>query len=99
MQPPLTHTDLVEPRSPPSTYAVAALADGVPGSWFRVVEVTAIRALFIGTGLYAAGLRGDKLLRGALGASSAISLWLLAGYRAGLVEQQALSRDRRRGAG
>jgi hypothetical protein len=89
MQQPLTHADLVEHRSPPSTYAIAALADGVPGAWFRVVENTALRAFFIGTGLYVSGFRGQRLLTGALVSSAAVSAWLLAGYRAGLMERQS----------
>ena len=86
----LTHVDMVEPQSPPSTYAVASFMDGVPGTWYRVVEVTAVRAFFLGTGLYLMGFRGSDLLRGAVGGSAAITGWLMAGYRSGLIERQAL---------
>jgi hypothetical protein len=85
----LTHVSLVEPQSPPSTYAVAAFMDGVPGTWYRVLEVTTVRALFIGTGLFLAGYRGEQLLRGSLAGSAAITAWLMAGYRSGLLEKRA----------
>ena len=69
----LTHVDMVEPQSPPSTYAVASFMDGVPGTWYRVVEVTAVRAFFLGTGLYLMGFRVDATIHPLSGCSS----WLM----------------------
>ena len=73
----MTHAELVELRSPPSTYAIAAWMDGEPALG-RVVGLTLERSFFIGTGLYLAGLRGRELVRGALFASSAVTAWIVA---------------------
>jgi hypothetical protein len=80
--PTVSHKQFVEPKSPPSTYAIAGLLDGEPGSLYRTIEVTALRAFFIGTGLYVSGLRGAPLLRGALMASAGVTGWLLLDYSA-----------------
>ena len=68
---------LVKPKSPPSSYGIAAFLDGEPGSAWRVVSLTGQRAFFIGTGLYVAGIRGKQLLRGAVYASSVVTLWIM----------------------
>ena len=61
---------------PESTYAISALVDGEPGALPRVVGLTALRSVIIGGGLYVAGVRGARLYRGALAASTAVSVWI-----------------------
>lgn len=71
---------LVEAKSPPSTYAIAAWMDGEPKSGRRVLGLTLERAFFIGTGLAVAGLRGGQLVTSALAASSGVTGWIVADY-------------------
>ena len=71
---------LVPPKSPPSTYQIAAFLDGEPGSAWRVATLTGQRAFFIGTGLYLSGIRGKQLLKGAVYASSVVTLWIMGIY-------------------
>ena len=88
----MNYRDLVELKSPPSTYAVADYMDGQKGAWYRVLEVTVNRAFFIGTGLYLAGFRGKDLLRGSLVSSFTVTAWLMAGYRSNLIEMQEIAK-------
>ena len=61
-------------QEPPSTYAVAAWVDGERGSFLRVLNLTASRALFLAPGLYLSGVRDPKmLLKASLGASVSVS--------------------------
>jgi hypothetical protein len=65
-------------NAPPSSYAVYDLAAGVPGSAVRVAGLTLVRSAFIVPGLYIAGVRGWKMLWGALAASATISFGMYA---------------------
>lgn len=76
----MSHAALVEQQSPPSTYAIAALLDGEPGAAQRVAVLTLQRAVIVGLGLWAVGIRGGSLTRGALAGSAAITAWIAAGY-------------------
>lgn len=80
--PAVSHKQMVEDRSPPSTYAIAEMLDGTPGGVFRTLELTVLRAFFIGTGLYVSGLRGSPLLRGALLGSAGVTAWIILDYSA-----------------
>ena len=80
-------SNLIPPQSPPSTYAIAAYVDGSPGSWYRVLKLTAVRSLMIGSGLYAVGFRNDQLIKGSIASSIAITAWLMIGYKAELKEK------------
>jgi hypothetical protein len=71
---------LVKKGSPPSSYAIADLVDGKPGSLGRTVSLTAQRAAFIVPGLYVAGIRWPKLATGAIYGSIGITLWILGLY-------------------
>tara|TARA_Y100000310_G_scaffold135227_1_gene134104 strand:+ start:918 stop:1196 length:279 start_codon:yes stop_codon:yes gene_type:complete len=82
------YASLVQQKSPPSTYAIAALMDGEPKSVRRVAGLTLERAFFLGTGLFLSGLRGRQLIKSSVLASTAITAWIIGDY--------AL---RRRGAG
>ena len=76
----MAYSDLVQPQSPPSTYAIAAWLDGEQGGGARVAGLTLERAFFIGTGLWLSGLRGRELVQGALMASTAVTTWIVADY-------------------
>lgn len=79
----------VDPNSPPSSYAVAAVYEGDPAGWAKVATATALRAIFVAPGLAVAGIRGRKLLVGSLAASAGITtaLFLLYGLkRAGVMK-------------
>lgn len=71
---------IIPPKSPPSTYAIAAAVDGEPGAWWRVLGVTSKRLALIVPGLYLAGLRGPKLVKASLSTTTTITLGLLALY-------------------
>ena len=71
---------LVAPKSPPSTYPIAALLDGEQGAGWRVASLTVQRAFFIGTGLWLAGIRDRKLLVGSLTASATVTFWIMGAY-------------------
>ena len=75
------HRALVQPQSPPSTYAIAAWLDGEPGAGVRVGRLTLERALVIGSGLLLAGFRGRDAVRGALIASATVTGWIVVDYR------------------
>lgn len=78
----------VDPNSPPSSYAVAAVYEGEPGSWAKVATATAMRAFFICPGLAIAGVRGRQLVYGSLLGSCGITAALFALYglkRAGVM--------------
>jgi len=70
-----------EQKSPPSTYAIAALVDGEPGAFGRVVKLTLFRAIPIGVGLRIAGQR-ERLARSSLIVSASITAAML-GYAYG----------------
>lgn len=70
----------VEDNAPPSSYAIADMIEGKPGSLSRVVKLTAVRSLFLVPGLYVAGVRGPTLLKGAAWGSVGLSLYLLGLY-------------------
>lgn len=77
----------IENGAPPSTYAVAAVLNGEPGSFARLIGVTILRAVFIIPGLWLSG----KVVPGVeiglpqsvgmgLAASASISTGLLGWY-------------------
>ena len=70
-------TDLV-PRLP-SQDAAIHVAQGVEGGWVEAAGSTAMRALLISAGLYASGLRGKQLAKGAVYGALAIEVFVL-GY-------------------
>ena len=70
----------VEAQAPPSSYAIADMIEGKPGSLPRVAKLTALRSVFLLPGLYVAGVRGSMLLRGAGLGSVGLSLYLLGLY-------------------
>lgn len=63
----------IEPKAPPSSYAIAAALEGEPGALGRVFFGTLQRSVFIVPGLLLAGLRGEPLVRTALLASTSIT--------------------------
>ena len=69
LQPPLI-------GEPPSTYAIAALMEGQPGSIGRVANLTLSRMVFIAPGLFLAGVRDPKKL---LTLTASVSVSLTAG--------------------
>ena len=71
---------IVAPKSPPSTYEIAALLDGEQGAGWRVASLTMQRALIIGTGLWLAGIRDRKLVVGSLTASVTVTFWIMGLY-------------------
>ena len=75
-----SYRDIVQEKSPPSTYAIAALMEGEPGSGVRAVGLTIERAVVLATGLYVAGFRGRDLWRGALYGSGSITAWISLDY-------------------
>lgn len=70
----------VNPKSPPSSYAVAAVLEGEPFAVARVVGATAVRSAFIVPGLALAGVRGRHLLWGAVLGATGITAALFALY-------------------
>jgi len=70
-------TDLV-PRLP-SQDAAIHVAQGVEGGWIEAAGSTAFRALLILAGMYAAGLRGKQLVKGAAFGALAVEVFVL-GY-------------------
>lgn len=72
--------DQIPASSPPSTYAIADLIDQKPGSLGRVAALTFQRALWIGIGLYLAGIRGQKLKQAAFVASATLTTVIAAGF-------------------
>jgi hypothetical protein len=86
----------LQPGSPPSSYAVAAVLEGEPGGWGKVAIGTAQRAMFIVPGIAIAGGRGKTLWLGAVLGSVGITLMLFAFYgaqRRGLVADWAQNRQ------
>ncbi len=73
----------VDPKSPPSSYAVAAALEGEPYAMARVAGATAMRGLFIVPGLAFAGVRGKKLVLGAAygAVGITVALFVLYGLR------------------
>jgi hypothetical protein len=73
----------VDPNSPPSSYAVAAVYEGDPSGWPKVVTATALRTGFVLPGLALAGIRGRQLLLGSLLGSVGITaaLFILYGVK------------------
>jgi len=74
-------------QAPPSTYAVAAVLEKEPGSFVRLVGVTAIRAVFIIPGIWIAAKLTDieikppwKLVATGFAASCTISGGMLLWY-------------------
>lgn len=65
----------------PSSDSANALLDGKPDAIPVMAFHTAVRAAFVGLGLYVAGFRGDKLLKGsiagALGIEAGVIAWTL----------------------
>lgn len=70
----------VEAQAPPSSYAIADMIEGKPGALPRVAKLTALRSIFLVPGLFAAGIRGTMLLKGAGLGSVGLSLYLLGLY-------------------
>ena len=70
-------TDIV-PRLP-SQDAAIHVAQGKSGGWIEAAGSTLFRSMLIGAGLYAAGLRGSQLVKGALAGATAIEVFVL-GY-------------------
>lgn len=76
----------VEQNAPPSSYAVAGVLEGQPGSILRLAGLTALRGVFIlpglwvGTKLTKAELSLLQLLALALASSVTISLGMVAYY-------------------
>ena len=70
-------TELV-PRLP-SQDAAIHVAQGVDGGWFEAIGSTLFRAGLIAGGLWAAGLRGRQLAKGALYGATAVEVFVL-GY-------------------
>lgn len=70
----------VDAGSPPSSYAIADVYEGRPGAVGRVLIGTGQRSLFILPGLWVAGIKGPKLVTGALAGSAAITLALFIFY-------------------
>lgn len=70
----------VEAQAPPSSYAIADMIEGKPGALPRAIKFTALRSVFLVPGLYAAGIRGTTLLKGAGLGSVGLSLYLLGLY-------------------
>jgi hypothetical protein len=66
--------------SPPSTYAIASMLNREPGAVGRVAALTIQRAIWIGLGLYLAGIRGSRVKRGALFASATLTTVIAAGF-------------------
>lgn len=78
----------IDPNSPPSSYAVASVYEGDPNGWARVATATLMRAFFVAPGLAIAGVRGKKLVLGAVLGSAGITgaLFVLYGLkRAGVM--------------
>jgi len=59
--------------SPPSTYAIASMVNREPGAVGRVAVLTIQRAIWIGLGLYLAGISRSKVKRGAFLASATLT--------------------------
>lgn len=70
----------MRPHAPPSSYAIASLIDGEPGSLGRVAVLTLQRSLIVSPGLYLSGLRGRQLVRSSLLASASVTGLLVAWY-------------------
>lgn len=82
----------VDNGSPPSSYAISDVYEGVPGAWGRVLVTTAQRSLFIFPGLLLAGIRDKRLVYGAVGGSISITCALLIFYglrKKGIMRAQA----------
>ena len=72
--------DRIPAGSPPSTYAIADMVNRKPGAVGRVAALTIQRAIWIGLGLYLAGIRGSKVKRGAFFASATLTGVIAAGF-------------------
>ncbi len=70
----------IEKKSPPSSYAIAGVLEGEPGSMGRVIIGTLQRSLFLAPGLGLSGLRGEQLVRAALLGSASITASLFGLY-------------------
>jgi hypothetical protein len=68
--------------TPPTSYAIIAAIDGVPGAWERVAWHTVLRATPIALGLAIVGVRGWRLLFGSALGSTLVTASLLAYYSA-----------------
>lgn len=60
--------------SPPTSYAAYACINGEKGAYLKFGALTVLRSLLIAPGMALAGIRGPKLLYGALAASGAVSV-------------------------
>lgn len=72
----------VEPQAPPSSYPVAAVIEGEPGGWPKVITGTIKRSVFIAPGLALAGIRGKQLVLGSIYSSVVVTAWLFGLYLA-----------------
>lgn len=70
----------VRPKSPPSSYAIAAVLEGERGAWWRVARATGTRALLLIPGLWVGGVRGTALFTGALAGSAGLTVALYRYY-------------------
>lgn len=61
---------------PPSTYAISAWISGEPGAFWRVLNLTATRVIFIAPGVWLGGVRGTGRV---LGVSAAVSATITLG--------------------
>ncbi len=68
------------PDQLPSSNAVKAAMRGESGGWFKVAMSTVLRSLLMTPGLYIVGVRGWKLLGGALLGSASITVFLFIFY-------------------
>ena len=75
-----THPAYAEPQSPPTTYAIAAVLDGEPGGWTKVILGAAARSVFLAPGLAVSGLRGRQLALSAVLGSISITTMLFPYY-------------------
>lgn len=66
----------VKPKSPPSSYAIAALIEREPNALEEVIKVTLKRSLFIAPGLYLSGIKDTQLVKSSIIGSISISVML-----------------------
>lgn len=69
-----------EKDAPPTVYAVSRVIEGDRGGWPKVITGALQRSLFIAPGLALAGIRGEKLLKGSLYGSAAVTGFLFVMY-------------------
>lgn len=70
----------IEPKSPPSSYAIAGVLEGERGAWGKVLVGTAQRSAFLAPGLALAGVRGERLVSASLLGSLSITASLFVLY-------------------